>query len=404
MPASPRPSIAPLLIAASLGYFVDVYDLIIFSVVRTKSLIDLGVPAGSTLSTGIFLLNIQIAGLLIGGPLWGVLGDKLGRRTVLFGSIVLYSLANLANAYVTSIGQYECWRLIAGIGLAGELGAGVTLVSEVMPPARRGYGTMLIASVGLLGAVVAAECGIHLDWRDAYRVGAIMGFALLALRIGVSESPLFSKAGAANTRGNILELLTNHSKRIRIFLCTLTGMPQYFVIGILITASPEVGVLLGLKEPPVAGVAVMASYLAMALGGVASSVLSQQLRSRRKAIIGFHLFTGVAIAYYLFNKPESSTAFYWRCAFLGFGVGVWTVIVTNAAEQFGTNLRATAATLVPNLIRGMLIPVTWSYHKLEPALGEIHSLALVGLVCVVLAVSAAWGMAETFGKSLDYVE
>ena len=394
-----------LIAVSALGYFVDVYDLIIFSVVRKASLAGLGVPEADLLSVGLFLLNLQIAGVLLGGFLWGVLGDKLGRLSVLFGSIILYSLANILNAYVNTLWQYEVLRFVAGVGLAGELGAGVTIVSEVLPSRLRGYGTMLIASVGLLGAVVASECGIHFAWRTTYLIGGIMGFALLILRIGVAESPLFKQIVQARVqRGSLRMLLTSADRLRRYFLCILAGLPLYFVIGILITASPEVGKSLGLPQAPVAAVAVMVAYIAMSIGDVVCSSLSQLLRSRRKAIITFHLFTAVSIGLYLFLRPDDLHAFYWRCAFLGFGIGFWALVVTNAAEQFGTNLRATVTTTVPNLIRGMLIPITWLFDLLKKSYGIVESSAIIGYGCVAIAIIACLLMTETFGKDLDFTE
>jgi putative MFS transporter len=394
-----------LIIVSSLGYFVDVYDLIIFSVVRTSSLVGLGAPSGDLLSLGLLLLNLQIAGVLLGGFLWGVLGDKIGRLSVLFGSILLYSTANILNAYVGTILQYELLRFLAGVGLAGELGAGVTIVSEVLPARLRGYGTMLIASVGLLGAVVASECGIHFTWRTAYLIGGVMGLVLLAMRIGLSESPLFKTMMLSRVeRGSLLLLFSSLARVGRYCLCILAGLPLYFVIGILITASPELGRSLGLTQTPSAAIAVMVSYIAMSIGDIACSSLSQVLRSRRVAIIIFHMLTGVAIALYLFLKPADLGGFYLRCAFLGFGIGFWATVVTNAAEQFGTNLRATVTTTVPNLIRGMLIPITWIFNPLKKTHGLIESSASIGFCCIALAILASWLMAETFGRSLNFTE
>jgi MFS family permease len=401
----PLKAAVALIIVSSLGYFVDAYDLIIFSVVRSTSLADLGVPSTNLLSLGLLLLNLQIAGVLLGGFLWGVLGDKVGRLSVLFGSILLYSGANIFNAYASTIWQYELLRFLAGVGLAGELGAGVTIVSEVLPARLRGYGTMLIASVGLLGAVAASECGIHFTWRTSYLIGGLMGLLLLAMRIGVSESPLFKVMVKSRVeRGSLLLLVSNWGRVVRYCLCIAAGLPLYFVIGILITASPELGKSLGLAQAPSAAIAVMVSYIAMSVGDVACSSLSQVLRSRRKAIIIFHILTGAAISLYLFVRPADSVAFYWRCAFLGFGIGFWATVVTNAAEQFGTNLRATVTTTVPNLIRGMLIPITWIFNPLKKSMGLVGSSAIIGFSCVVLAIVASWLMAETFGRSLNFTE
>jgi MFS transporter, putative metabolite:H+ symporter len=394
-----------ILIVSVLGYFVDVYDLIIFSVVRNSSLTSLGVSQSDLLPSGLFLLNLQLTGVLIGGFLWGILGDKLGRLSVLFGSIIIYSCANVLNAYVDSLWQYEILRFVAGFGLAGELGAGITIVSEVLPAKYRGYGTMLIAAVGLLGAIVASEFGLHFSWQTTYLIGGLMGFALLIMRAGVAESPLFKEILQTHAkRGSLTMLFGNPKKLWRYFLCILSGAPLYFVIGILITASPEIGRSLGLITAPIAAISVLVSYLAMSIGDIACSSLSQILRSRRKAIITFHLLTAASIGAYLFLKPSDLQAFYWRCAFLGFSIGFWALVVTNAAEQFGTNLRSTVATTVPNLIRGMLIPITWAFKPLKENVGIVDASALIGFFCVAVAIAACYAMDESFGKNLDYIE
>jgi MFS family permease len=394
-----------LLIVSALGYFVDVYDLIIFSVVRTPSLISLGVSGQGLLSKGLLLLNIQLAGVLVGGLIWGVLGDKLGRLSVLFGSITIYSAANLLNAQVSTIWQYEILRFVSGLGLAGELGAGITIVSEVLPAKVRGYGTMLIASIGLLGAVVASECGIHFSWRMSYLIGGVMGLGLLVLRIGVSESPLFKSLMLMPAeRGNVFMLFNKRERAFRYIKCILAGLPLYFVVGILITASPEIGKSLGLAQAPSAAVAVMVCYAAMSVGDVLCSSLSQFVHSRRYAIITFNMLTGIAIAAYLFLPSGTLSEFYWRCAFLGFGTGFWATVITNAAEHFGTNLRATVATTVPNLIRGMLIPITFIFDPLKARIGLPASSAIIGLSCVGIAITASLRMSETFGKDLNFIE
>lgn len=362
-------------------------------------------PAHDCSQKGLFLLNVQLAGVLLGGLVWGILGDKVGRLSVLFGSITLYSVANLLNAQVATIGQYEILRFISGLGLAGELGAGITLVSEVLPPKLRGFGTMIIAAVGLFGAAAASGCGIYFHWRLAYLIGGVMGVGLLVLRIGVSESPLFRNLMLLPAeRGSIRMILRSRERLFRYALCIFAGLPLYFVIGILITASPELGISLGLERAPSAAWAVMVSYIAMSVGDVICSSLSQALKSRRQALIIFHILSGIAIAVYLFLWPGTLYAFYWRCAFLGFGIGFWATVCQNAAEQFGTNLRATVATTVPNFIRGMLIPITWIFAPLRARLGLVNSAAVIGFTCVAIAIVASWRMKEKFGTSLEWTE
>jgi MFS family permease len=392
-------------VVAALGYFVDIYDLLLFSIVRVTSLRSLGVEGEQLLVAGERLLNMQMTGMLLGGLIWGVLGDRRGRLSVLFGSIFLYSAANIANAWVQSVEAYAWLRLIAGIGLAGELGAGITLVSEIMPKETRGYGTTIVAATGILGAVVAALVGDIFDWRVSYIIGGVMGFALLALRVGVYESGMFEQVRQIGTsRGNVLQLFNRWDRARKYLAVILIGIPIWYVIGILITFSPEIGRALGMSEAPSAGRAVMFAYIGLAAGDFASGFLSQFIGSRRRVVLLFQLLTAAFVAAYFFLAPFTLAAFYALCVALGFGVGYWAVFVTVASEQFGTNIRATATTTVPNVVRGSVVLLTSSVGWLRPQIGVVHSALVVGVVALAIALTALWGIEETFGKDLDYVE
>lgn len=390
---------------AALGYFVDIYDLLLFSIVRVPSLQSLGVEGDQLLVAGERLLNMQMTGMLLGGLLWGVLGDRRGRLSVLFGSIIMYSAANLANAWVQSVEAYAWLRFIAGVGLAGELGAGITLVSEIMPKETRGYGTTIVAATGILGAVVAALVGDLFDWRVSYIIGGVMGFALLALRIGVYESGMFESVKQIGaSRGNVLQLFNTWERARKYAAVVLIGVPIWYVIGILITFSPEIGRALGMTEAPTAGRAVLFAYLGLAGGDFASGFLSQFIGSRRKVVLLFQLMTTAFVATYFVLAPFTLTAFYALCVALGFGVGYWAVFVTVASEQFGTNIRATATTTVPNVVRGSVVLLTSSVGWLRPQVGVVNSAMIVGIVTLAIGFVALWGLEETFGKDLDYVE
>jgi MFS family permease len=392
-------------IVAALGYFVDIYDLLLFSIVRITSLKSIGVPDEALLSEGIFMINAQMAGLLIGGIIWGVMGDKKGRLSVLFGSILLYSVANIANGFVTSVNQYAALRFIAGIGLAGELGAGITLVSEVLPTRLRGYGTTIVASVGLLGAVVANVVARYFDWQVAYFIGGGLGLMLLITRVSILESGIFLKLKEQTIdRGNFLKLFTNKGRLKRFISCIFIGLPIWFVIGILITFSHELAPAIGIHSPIVVGDAVMFSYIGLAVGDMSSGVLSQWFRSRKKIVFWFILLTLTFILVYLFNPFESESFFYFACFLLGVGVGYWALFVTIAAEQFGTNLRSTVATTVPNFIRGTVLPLTITFEFLRTQIGIIESALLVGTVTVAIALVALHALDETFGKDLNFLE
>ena len=394
----------PVLVAA-LGYLVDMYDLFLFSVVRVPSLLSLGISQEALLDDGIILLNLQMAGLLIGGIFWGILGDKKGRLSVLFGSILIYSLANIANGFVTSFAQYAVLRFIAGIGLAGELGAGITLVAEVLPRKIRGYGTTLVATMGVLGAVLAYFIADLFDWRTSYFIGGGLGLLLLVLRMNVFESKIFVKIKDKNIeRGNVFMLFNNRKRFLKYLKCILIGLPIWFVVGILITFSPEFGKAIGVSEPVNAGKAVMFAFTGQVLGDLASGFLSQYFQSRKKIILVFMLISSVMAATYLLFPTKDIVVFYTICALLGFANGYWTLFVTVAAEMFGTNLRATVATSVPNFVRGAVIPLTALFIPLKASLGIIYAAAAVGLLSFVIAIIALRYLDETFNKDLNYVE
>lgn len=405
MSNSPR-RVGFAILVAALGYFVDIYDLILFSVVRTTSLQSIGVPAEELLPVGVRLINWQMGGMLLGGALWGVIGDKRGRLSVLFGSILMYSLANIANGFVTTVEQYAWLRLIAGIGLAGELGAGITLVSEIMPARTRGWGTTIVATVGILGAVAAALVSGWTNWRTAYFVGGAMGLGLLALRIGVAESGMFEtvKRTADVARGNLWALLTSPETRGRYARVVLIGLPIWYVIGILVTLSPELGRAAGMTQAPNGGTAVMYAYIGLAIGDFATGGLSQIIGSRPRVVALALFATAVSVAVYFTMAHASLVTFYVVCVLLGISVGYWAVFVTMAAEQFGTNVRATAATTAPNFVRGALVLLNLLFTYFRPSLGIRGSALLVGVLTLVIAFAALRGLGETYGKDLDYTE
>ena len=392
-------------LVAALGYFVDIYDLILFSIVRVPSLLGICVPDTDLLAKGVLLLNMQMAGMLVGGILWGVLGDKRGRLSVLFGSIAMYSIANAANGLVNSVEAYAAWRFIAGVGLAGELGAGVTLVSEIMSKEARGYGATIISAVGILGAIAASLVGDWFNWRVAYFVGGGMGIALLILRIGVAESGLFEQVKYQGvSRGDFFLLFRTAERRMRYLAVILIGLPVWYVVGVLVTFAPEFGRAMGMSRIPSASRAVMFCYIGLSLGSLLSGTLSQILRTRKKVLGGFLAMTGLSIAIYFAFGGYSLWFFYLVCFMLGIGAGYWAIFVVIASEQFGTNIRATATTTVPNFVRGSVVPATFAFQYGIRYFGIEGSAILVGAIAVVLAFLALGGLSETYGKDLDYLE
>ncbi|MDX2128670.1 MAG: MFS transporter [Chloroherpetonaceae bacterium] len=392
-------------IIGALGYFVDIYDLLLFGIVRIESLKSLGVAESAFLPVGAFLINMQMTGLLLGGVLWGILGDKKGRLSVLFGSILLYSLANIANAFVQDVTTYGVLRFIAGIGLAGELGAAITLVSESLPREVRGYGTSIVAGIGVLGAVVAALIGDAFPWRTAYLIGGGMGLLLLALRVSMLESGLYEKAkSSAATRGNFFQLFSNQSLFTKYLACIAIGIPIWYAIGILITFSPEFAKALDISGKVKAGEAIMYSYIGLSIGDFASGIISQWFQSRRKTVLMFLLLTAASTALYFLLPVRTPVAFYFICLLIGISTGYWAIFVTTAAESFGTNLRATVATSVPNFVRGSVVPMTLLFQFFAGKLGLVWGGVLLGVISLTLALWALRSLKESFHTDLNYLE
>jgi MFS family permease len=392
-------------IVAALGYFVDIYDLLLFSIIRVKSLKGLGLTDAMLDTDGKFIISIQMYGLLLGGILWGVLGDKKGRLSVLFGSILLYSLANIANGFVTTVNQYALARFIAGIGLAGELGAGITLVSELVPKEVRGKATSIVAGIGLSGAVAAYFIASYFDWRVCYYIGGGLGLCLLAMRVSVFESGMYQ--GLENekvAKGNFFMFFTNGKRLKKYLLAILIGLPTWYVIGILITFSKEFGEHIGIAGTVDTGKAVMLSYVAISVGDLLIGFLSHELKSRKKALYIFYAFTILGIYLYFSAYNHSLSSMYYICILMGFGTGFWALFVTMAAEHFGTNLRATAATTVPNMVRGSLPILIFIFNGLKPGFGYVQAGAITGIIVMTLSSLAVFFTEETFGKDLNFIE
>lgn len=395
-----------LVMVASLGYFVDIYDLIIFSIVRVRSFQDIGVPEELMRVKGEFVLNMQMGGLLLGGLIWGIIADKYGRIKVLFGSILLYSLANIYNGFVQDVTTYGIVRFIAGVGLAGELGAGITLVSESMHRSKRGYGTMLVAGVGVLGAILAYFVSEWFDWRTAYFVGGGMGILLLLMRVGTFESGLFAKtAEISHVKKGSIRLLFSSSARIKRYIyCLCIGLPIWFVVGVLVTQAPEIGAALGSPNTLSAGKGVMFTYLGISCGDFMAGMLAQWFKSRKKVVFLCQMLILVSSLWYLNSEKIDEQQFMFLAFFMGIGVGYWATFVTIAAEQFGTNLRATVATTAPNFVRGALIPSTLLYGYLVGIWGIIAAAMITLVLLTGIAIYALTQLEESFDKDLNYYE
>ncbi|HET9057202.1 MAG TPA: MFS transporter [Chitinophagaceae bacterium] len=394
-------------IVAALGYFVDIYDLLLFGIIRVKSLTSLGLDGTQVRDSGEFIISIQMAGLLIGGIIWGVMGDKKGRLSVLFGSIILYSLANIANGFVQTVNQYALVRFIAGVGLAGELGAGITLVSESLPKDKRGIGTSLVAGIGLIGAVVAFFISQEFDWRVCYFIGGGLGLLLLVLRVSVFESGLYKQVKEMKvSRGNFFMFFTNGARFKKYLLSILIGLPTWYVIGILVSfskefAGPDNLNIQGVVDP---GRSIMYAYAAISAGDILIGLVSQWLKSRKKALYIFYAITSLFMILFFTQKNGSAAQMYLICAGLGFGTGFWAIFVTMGAEQFGTNLRATAATTIPNMVRGSLPLIILLFKGLRGSFDYVTAGWVTGIIIMCVTITASLLSEETFHKDLNYVE
>lgn len=396
-------------IVGALGYFVDIYDLLLFGIVKKSSMLAVGATEATMLADSTRVINWQMGGLLLGGILWGMLGDKKGRLSVLFGSIILYSVANFFTAYVHTVDQYAYCRFIAGLGLAGELGAGITLVSELLPQNKRGVGTSMVAGIGLSGAVVAyLVYSLTGDWRLCYKIGGVLGALLLLLRVSVAESGMYRQAKEQQVRrGDFFSFFTNGRRFRKYLLAILIGLPTWYVIGILVNQSDRFAKDLYGPNHIDSGKSIMFAYIGIAIGDILIGLLSQVLRSRKKALLVFYLLTTICLVGFFSFINDSDERMYLICGMLGFSTGFWAIFVTMGAEQFGTNLRATAATTIPNMVRGSLPLInllfldlfqkSWHWTLLRAGI-------ITGIVVMILTFIAYFFTEETFHKDLNYTE
>lgn len=396
-------------IVAALGYFVDIYDLLLFTIVKKSSVLAVGATDATLLADSTKIINWQMGGLLLGGIIWGVLGDKKGRLSVLFGSIILYSAANFVTGFIQSVDQYAMCRFVAGLGLAGELGAGITLVSELLPKNKRGVGTSLVAGIGLFGAVAAYFTYQWTDdWRLCYKIGGGLGILLLFLRVSVAESGMFKQVRETNVqRGNFLMFFNNAQRFKKYVLAILIGLPTWYVVGILINQSDRFGKAMFGSTTIDSGRSIMFAYAAIAIGDILIGLVSQYFKSRKKALLLFYILCMISLLFFFSSYNNSETSMYIICAALGFSTGFWAIFVTMGAEQFGTNLRATAATTIPNMVRGALPLINMIFLDLfQKSWGWqlIKSGIVTGIIVMVITLIAFYFTQETFHKDLNYIE
>ena len=397
---------------AAFGYFVDLFDLVLYGVVRVDSLSSLGYSGAEIFRLGALLLNIQMAGMLIGGFLWGMLGDRKGRKQALFGSILIYSIATFLNGSVHSLTEYAILRFIAGLGLAGELGSAITLISEALPQKSRGLGSAFVASVGFVGAAVSSYVTQSFHWQNAYRLGGVLGLLLLLARMSIREPAIYVEArtaaassSASRTWGSLSHLFFS-KKRMKLFILALfAGVPIWFVAGILSYFAHEFAKALDTQGPVTAGTTIMMGYSGSILGDVVCGYLSQVLQSRKKAVVIFMIAgAALAILHPYFTRGSSAEVFYWTRFAIGFGCGFFAILIAWIAEIFGTNLRATVSVSLSNLIRASVIPLTLSFESLQVSMGMIQASVVVGSVCFAIALFCVFRLPETFQRNLNFID
>ena len=406
MKLSEKQKIFLTVIVAALGYFVDVFDLQLFTTVRVSSLKSLGLSLDQITIVGAQILNWQMAGMLLGGILWGVLGDKKGRTYALFGTILLYSIGNIANGFVTTIPAYAAARFFTGFGLAGEVGAGIALVSELLPKETRGVATTIVAVSGLVGSIAAAIIAKHFDWRLTYIGGGILGLLLLFLRIAVHESGIFEAVRQKDDvrRGHFAMLFNNRARFMRFFCCVAVALPVWFLLGTIVIFSPELGEALHVGGSVNTPTSVMFYSVGLTLGGFVSGSLSQYLKDRKKIMAVFILGAFLTALGITFAQNISLSAFYLLIAVSAFFTGFWAVFLAMTAEQFGTNLRATATVSAPNFVRASTIINTMLLTALKPEFGFVSSVRIIAILVFCVVFLALWKLPETFGRDLDFVE
>jgi len=398
-----------IVIVASLGYFVDIYDLLLFGIVKNPSLMDLGITDESQLfSKGIYLLNMQMAGMLLGGVFFGIMGDKRGRLSTLFITISLYSLATIANGFVRNVEQYAWLRLIAGFGLSGELGVGVTLVSEVMSKESRGMGASIVSGIGIAGAAFGYLVAEQFNWRIAYWTGGGLGLLLLLFRIVVYESGMYEKVKTSNVkRGQFLSLFTSGIRFKKFILCILIGIPAWYIVSVLIINAPSFAKeALHISGEVKGSTSVMIHYMGASLGSFIFGFIMARLHSRKKTIILGVVMVAVFTAVYFLLIGASNSLMYITLFCLGIPMGgLWAVFITTTSEQFGTNLRATVTTSAPNFVRGATIPILFLLSVLRQYTNDLwFSGVMVGVLFLSVALIAAFFIPETYNKELDYIE
>jgi MFS family permease len=381
----------------------------LFTIVRQPSVLAVGSTLETIIVDSAHIINWQMSGLLIGGILWGIIGDKKGRLKVLFGSILLYSVANILTSFVQTVDQYAYCRFVGGIGLAGELGAGITLVSEMLPKHKRGIGTSMVAGIGLFGAVFAYFTFQYTkDWRLCYQIGGGLGVFLLILRVKVAESFMFESAKLENIqKGNFFMFLNNKKRFSKYIKAILIGLPTWFVIGVLVNYSNKFATANYGENLIDSGRSVMFAYVGIATGDLIIGYVSQYFKSRKKALLLFYLLNIAGMVLFFSALNDSDDRMYAICGFLGFSTGYWAIFNQMAAEQFGTNLRATAATTIPNMVRGALPLINLLFLDiLQKSLGWsiIQSGIFTGAIVMGITLIAFVFTEETYHKDLDYLE
>lgn len=391
-------------VIASLGYFVDVYDMFVFNVVRTSSLSDLKLSGAELTHAGLDISNCQWIGLLLGAYFWGVLGDRIGRKKALLSSVIIYSVGSLLSSGVTDVPTYMFARFITGLGLAGEMGSGIALITERLHFTKRAYGILIFLVFSFCGVLAAAFAGTLLPWRTNYLIGAAGGAVLLLCRFGLPESSMYQSMKNKNlVRGGLRIIFRRKDLRRKYFSGIALLLPGVFVPQIIWTLSPELSKARGLTEPIAAPMVLGLGFSTVILVDIVATSISEKYKSRKLASIVFLLLGLPAFAAYLLWDVRSTTEFYFINCLLAVTFGLWLVNSTWLAENFGTNVRATVATTIPNFTRALTVPMNLAFASLR-FMGLLPDIACMGVVVFALAFIGWLGLPETWGRDVDFNE
>jgi MFS transporter, putative metabolite:H+ symporter len=381
------------------GYFIDIFDLVLFSTLRISSFEELKIT-DPTYWTVVFF-NLQMTGILVGGIFWGKMADIKGRSWSFMGTILVFSIANIINGLTSSLTVYGICRFIAGFGLAGEMGSGIALICEKVPDEKRSLYLGFVSSLGCIGAVLSGWLGDIVYWRYLFIGSGFAGILLTLLRKNLLEPDLFRKTATLNIpRGQWKTLFQSPPDLIRFILLIFLGIPMWYIIGILWSFSTEMTSTIGLNIFT-SGQAILWGYVGVWMGDMLMPFVSQFLKSRIFTIQICLIMMLLGVIYLFQFQPHSLLSFQLTHIFLGFTIGYWAVYATLCGESFGTNIRALTSTSLPSLIRFSSIPmmIIYQYGRDE---NELNIALGMGLTVLCISMITTYFIKDTFQKDIDF--